>query len=239
MKKLLLSLFVITITSTAILAQKTINDPNVEKRAVDGFHGIAVGTGIELIIVEGNLEELAVSAATPEFRDKIITKVENGILRIYYESKIKSINKVKESKYLKAYVSYKTLDNLDATTGSEVKINGVLKASSMEMNANTGALINGVVDINTLKVNQSTGSKITLTGKAGKLIAEGNTGSRFKGDEMNTADCQVTVSTGALITVNAEKELIVKANTGGNVKYKGNAIKKEIKRSTGGSVTKI
>ena len=239
MKKLLLSFLVITIACSSLLAQKTYNDLNVEKRTVSGFHGIAVGTGIELIIVEGNLEELAVSAATPEFRDKIITKVENGILRIYYESKTKSINKVKENKYLKAYVSYKTLDKLDATTGSDVKINGVLKATSMEMKANTGALINGEVDINTLKVIQRTGSKITLSGKAGKLIAEGSTGSKFKGDEMSTADCELTVSTGALVTVNAEKELIVKANTGGSVKYKGNAIKKEIKRSTGGSVTKI
>ena len=228
MKKLLLSLLVIIIACTAVLAQKTYNDLNVEKRTVSGFHGIEVGTGIELIIVEGSIEELAVSATTAEFRDKIVSKVENGILKIYYESKMKSINKIKESKYLKAYVSYKMLDKLDATTGAEVKINGVLKAISLEMKANTGALVNGEVDINTLKVNQNTGSKITLTGKAVTLIVDGSTGSKFKGDEMSTADCQVTVSTGALVAVNAEKELMVKANTGGNVKYKDNAIKKEI-----------
>ncbi len=239
MKKLILSLLVSTIACTAILAQKTINDPNVEKRTVSGFHGIEVGTGIELIIVEGSVEELAVSAATAEFRDKIVAKVENGILKIYYESKIKSVNKMKESKNLKAYVSYKSLDQLQATTGAEVKINGVLKSSSLEMKINTGALVKGEVDINTLKVIQNTGSKITLTGKVAKLIVDGSTGSKFKGDEMSTADCQVIVSTGALVAVNAEKELVVKANTGGNVRYKGNAIKKEIKRSTGGSVTKI
>ena len=239
MKKLLLSFLVIAISCTAVLSQKTINDPNAEKRTVSSFHGIEVGTGIELTIIEGSMEELAISAATADFRNKIVTKVENGILKIYYESKMKSINKVKESKYLKAYVSYKSLDQLHATTGAEVKISGVLKASSLDMKVNTGALVTGEVDINTLKISQHTGSKITFTGKADKLIVDGNTGSKFKGDEMNTADCQVTVSTGALVLVNAEKELMVKANTGGNVKYKGNAIKKEIKRNTGGSVTKI
>ncbi len=239
MKKLLLSFLVIAITCTAVFAQKTINDLNAEKRTVSSFHGIEVGTGIELIIIEGNMEELAVSAATVELRDKIVTKVENGILKIHYENKIGSINKIKESKSLKAYVSYKTLDQLQVTTGAEVKINGVLKASSLDMKVNTGALVNGEVDINTLKVSQNTGSKITLTGKADKLDIDGDTGSKFKGDEMSTSDCNVTVSTGAIVSVRAEKELQVKANTGGSVKYKGNATIRGIKTHTGGSVTKI
>ena len=65
------------------VAQKTINDPNVEKRTVSSFHGIDVGTGIELMLTEESTEELAVSAAKTEFRDKIATQVENGVLKIY------------------------------------------------------------------------------------------------------------------------------------------------------------
>lgn len=239
MKKLFLSFFAVAIAATAVLAQKTINDPNAEKRTVSSFHGIEVGTGIELNLTEGNTEEVAVSASTTEFRDKIVTKVENGILKIQYETKMGSINKKKENKDLKAYVSYKTLDLLHATTGAEVKINGVLKSSSLDMKANTGALIDGEVDIAALKVSQNTGSKITLSGKAEKLDIDGDTGSKFKGEEMSTSNCNVTVSTGAIVSVKAEKELQAKANTGGVIKYKGNASIKEIKTNTGGSVTRI
>lgn len=239
MKKLLLSLLVTAVTCGAVLAQNIINDPNAEKRTVSSFHGINVGTGIKLILTEGSTEEVAVSAATKEFRDKIVTKVENGILKIHYESKIGSINKIKESKDLKAYVSYKTIDLLHVNTGAEVKINGVLKAASLDMEANTGALINGEVDVDALKVSQNTGSKITLSGKADNLEIEGDTGSKFKGEDMSTTNCSVTVSTGAIVSVKAEKELQVKANTGGSVKYKGNAVIREIKTNTGGSVTKI
>ena len=239
MKKFFFSLFVIALTGSVVSAQKIINDLTAEKRAVSGFHGIEVATGIELTLIDGNTEEVAVSAATPEFRDKIVTKVENGILKIYYESKTGSINKKKETKDLKAYVSYKTLDLLHANTGAAVKINGVLKTESLDMEANTGAAVNGEVDIQALKVSQHTGSRITLTGKAGKLSITGDTGSKFKGEEMNTADCNVTVNTGAIASVSAEKELHVKANTGSKVKYKGNASIREIKTRTGGSVTKI
>ncbi len=239
MKKLFLAFLLVTSSCLCLFAQKTVNAPNAEKRAVSGFHGIEVATGIELTLTRGNAEEVAVSAANTEFRDKIVTKVENGILKIHYETKTGSINKKKETKDLKAWVSYKTLDKLYATTGAEVRIEGVLEANDLDMKANTGAEITGKVEVGSLKLDQSTGSKVNLTGKAGKLEAEGSTGSKFNGDEMSTTTCEVRVNTGARISVNAEKELQVKASTGGNVRYRGNAGIREIRTSTGGSVSKI
>lgn len=238
MKQLILS-FLISAAATAGIAQKTINDPNAEKRIVTGFHGIDVGTGITLILTEGNAEEVAVSASTIELRNKIVTEVDGGILKIHYETKMGSTNRRNETKGLKAYVSYKALDHLYANTGADVQINGVLKSSSLDLKVNTGARVNGEVDINDLKVSQNTGSKLTLTGKAGKLIIDGDTGSKFSGEELSATSCSVSVSTGANVRIWAEKELQVKANTGGNVKYKGNATILEVKTSTGGSVSKI
>lgn len=238
MQKLFLS-FLVMVFSVAVMAQKTINDPNAEKRTVSSFHGIEVGTGIELTLTQGATEEVAVSAAKTEHRDRIVTKVENGILKIHYDSKMGSVNKIKESKNLKAYVSFKTLDVLNANTGADVEIVGALKSNILSIKANTGALIDGEVDVTTLKVSQNTGSKINLSGRADKLTVDGDTGSKFKGEEMATSNCNVTVSTGAIVSVKAEKELQVKANTGGVVRYKGNASIKEIKTNTGGTVSKI
>jgi Putative auto-transporter adhesin, head GIN domain len=239
MKKLLLSFLVVAIAGTNVFAQKVINDVNVEKRTVSSFHGIEVSTGIELTLTEGSTEEVAVSASTTEFRDKIVTEVKNGILKIHYETKTGSVNKVKETKGLKAYVSYKTLDALDVNTGAEVKINGILKSSSLNLNANTGGLVNGEVDIATFKVSQNTGSKITLSGKVEKLEINGDTGSKFNGEGLSTSNCSAKVSTGAGIYITVQKELNVKANTGGFVKYKGEAGIRDIKTNTGGSVKRI
>ncbi len=238
MQKLFLS-FLVMLCSVAIMAQKTINDPNAEKRTAGSFHGIEVATGIELTLTQGNTEEVAVSAAKTEYRDRIITKVENGILKIHYDSKMGAVNKKKESKNLKAYVSFKTLDILNANTGADVNIVGSIKSATLDIKANTGALIDGDVEVTTLKVSQNTGSKINLSGRADKLTVDGDTGSKFKGEDMATSNCNVTVSTGAIVSVKAEKELQVKANTGGVVRYKGNASIKEIKTNTGGTVSKI
>jgi hypothetical protein len=166
MKKtlLFLSLFVGLITTS--FAQKTINDANAEKRTVGSFHGIDVATGIQLTLTKGATEEVAVSASEIEFRDKIVTEVVNGILKIHYETKSGAINKKNENKRLKAYVSYKSLDLLHVTTGAEANVDGVLEATTFELKANTGGLVKAEINIGTLTVDQNTGSKITLTWKS-------------------------------------------------------------------------
>jgi len=239
MKKIFLSIVLLAGLVITSFSQKTVNDANAEKRTVGAFHGIDVATGIELTLTKGTTEEVAVSASETEFRDKIVTEVVNGILKIHYETKTGSINKRKESKNLKAYVSYKSLDLLHVTTGADVKIEGVLEATKLELKANTGGLVKGEVNIGTLTVDQNTGSKITLTGKVDKLEAEGDTGSKFQGEDLATNTCSVEMSTGAGIYISVDKELNVKANTGGYVKYKGNAGIREIKTNTGGNVSKI
>ena len=239
MKKLFLSFLLAAITTGAAFAQKNIKDANAEKRTVSSFHGIDVSTGIELTLIEGNSEEVAVSAATSEFRDKIVTKVENGILKIYYENKLNAINSKKEKKELKAWVSYKSLDRLNANTGAQVEIEGTLRSSSMKMNVNTGATVKGMINIDDLGVDQKTGSVVTLSGNAGKLDVTGDTGSMFKGIDLETNNCNAKASTGAGVYITVQKELNIRAHTGGYVKYKGDAGIREIKTNTGGSVSKI
>jgi hypothetical protein len=239
MKKVFLSILLIAGVISVSFAQKTINDANAEKRTVGSFHGIDVATGIELTLTKGNSEEVAVSASEVEFRNKIVTEVVNGILKIHYETRTGAINRKNESKNLKAYVSYKTLDHLTVTTGADVKIEGVLEATTLDLKANTGGLVKGQVSIGSLTVDQNTGSKITLSGKVDKLEAEGDTGSKFMGEDLTTNTCSVEMSTGAGIYIAVEKELNVKANTGGYVKYKGNAGIRDVKTNTGGNVSKI
>jgi hypothetical protein len=239
MKKRFLSLLLTSAIGLGLFAQKTVNDPNAETRNTGSFHGIEVGTGIKLTLTHGSTEEVVVSASTTGFRDRIVAKVENGILKIHYETKTGAIHKKNETKGLRAYVSYKTLDRLYASTGAEVEILGTLQSTSLEIKSTTGAEIQGKVDIGVLKLNQNTGSKITLSGRADKLEVKGSTGSKFTGNDLNTNTSHAQVSTGAKIAIHTDKELQARASTGGIVKYKGNAVILDIKTNTGGSVSRI
>jgi len=239
MQKFILSFILMAVSPLLIHAQKTINDPLAEKRDVSSFHGIEVETGIKLILTSGNTEAVVVSASKTEYRERIVTEVRNGILKIYYDSQTGAINKKGESKNLKAYVSYKSIDRLDVNTGAKAMIEGKLEATSLEINANTGGEVEGELSVGALRVRQNTGSKITFSGKVNSLEAEGDTGSKFMGEDLTVNTCDVEVSTGAGVTISVEKEVTVKASTGGYLKYKGNAGIRDIKTSTGGKVSKI
>ena len=57
-----------------------------QTRQVTGFHGISVSSGIDLQLTQENVEKVAVEAESEDM-DKIITKVEDGILKIYIKDK--------------------------------------------------------------------------------------------------------------------------------------------------------
>src|SRR5215204_2497405 len=109
MKKLF-SLLAITGLITTASAQKTINDANAQKRNVSGYHAIEVSGGIDLYLSQGD-EAVAVSASKDEYRDKIITEVKDGVLKIYFEKN--NLKSNWDNRKLKAYVSFKNLDGLE------------------------------------------------------------------------------------------------------------------------------
>jgi hypothetical protein len=104
MKKLLF-VAILLIPSAFSFAQKVVEDKNAQRRQVSGFHGVKVSHGIDLFISQGNEESVAVSASEEEYRNKIKTVVENGILKIYYDD-AKSWGINWGSRKLRAYVSY-------------------------------------------------------------------------------------------------------------------------------------
>ena len=237
MKQILFAFLFVTFAGLTAMAQDWTPDAAAVKRDITGFHGVDVAHGIKLVLIAADKEEVYVSAATEEFRDKISTSVEGGILTI--KSALQVGKGSKEKREWKVWVYYKQLDLLTATTGASVHWQNVLKSATMKMKANTGAIINGAVSIDDLDVNQDTGSIVTLTGDAAKLSVQGDTGSMFKGTDLVTANCSATASTGAGVYITVNKELNVKANTGGFIKYKGDGGIREVKTNTGGRVSRI
>lgn len=225
--------------SSGLFAQKQIDDANAQVRNVSGFHGIKVSTGITLYLTQGNTETVAVSANEVEYRDKIKTVVENGILKIYFDNDEWKFWKNGGSRKLRAYVSIKDIDKLHASSGASVKIEGSIKSGKLEMDASSGATINGNVEASSLDVDQSSGSVINLSGKvSGSLKIDGSSGSVFHGYGLSVDNCDAETSSGAGVQVTINKELSVHASSGGYIHYKGAGMIRDVHTSSGGSVSR-
>ena len=238
MKRLLLSL--VTCISLSAFAQETkaINDANATVRSLNaGFTAISVSSGIDLYITQGSQESLAVSVSDQKHLDRLKTEVVNGTLKIYYDNK--GVTWKSDNPKLKAYVSFKTLEKLNASAGSQVAVNGSINAENLDMNVSSGSGFNGSINAKMLSADVSSGAGVKISGKADKLKADVSSGADFKGYDFAVDFCEASASSGASVHVTINKELNAKASSGANILYKGTALIRDIKISGGGAVKKV
>ena len=225
--------FVLASTTTT---QAQIKDANAEVRPAKNFHAIRVSSGIELILVQGNEEALAVRAVNAEHRNNIKTVVEDGVLKITYDNSVWKKNN--GNRKLKAYVSAIKIDDIHASSGSSVKIDGKLNSPELGIDVSSGANFKGEIKADRLVVDQSSGSVVDISGSAGTLKVEGSSGSVFNGYDLAVENGEADSSSGGLIHVTVNKELSAEASSGGSISFKGNGVIRNIKTGSGGSVQK-
>ena len=235
MKKLLFSLLVTGLITT-VSAQKTINDPNAEKRNVSGFHAIEVGGGIDLYLSQGE-EAVAVSASKNEYRARIKTEVKGGVLKIWYDWN-SNLRFDWSNHKLKAYVSFKDIDRLEGSGGSDISVDGSIKVAKLAMEISGGSDFDGKVETGELNIQASGGSDVRISGKADRLTIDASGGSDFKGYDLASDICNVEASGGSDIQVTVNKELSANASGGSDVYYKGTGLIRDLKTS-GSSIKKV
>jgi hypothetical protein len=238
MKKLFLSL--ITLVTLAAFAQEktVVADANAQQRTISGsFTGINVSSGVDLYLTQGNEESVAVSASDEKYMERFQTVVEGGILKIYFDNK--GINwATNDKRKLRAYVSFKTLEKLHASGGADVKLQGSLDVTDLDIKFTSGASFNGKLKAKALSVEQNSGSSINISGSADNIKVDVSSGAVFKSYDLTVDYCDAKASSGGLVRITINKELSAEANSGGGVKYKGAAVIKDINVNSGGSVKK-
>lgn len=217
---------------------KVINDANAVKREVKDFHAVRVTSGIHLYLSQGNEQAVAVSAADPEYRDRIKTEVDNGVLKIYFDKEGWSSWHDWDKRKLRAYVSFKVLDQLKASAGAQVAVDGTIKSPELSFDFSSGAGFTGTVQVDKLKMDQSSGGQATVSGTATHCTVGISSGGQIKAYDLVTDICNVDISSGGSLKITVNKELSASVSSGGQVHYKGSGVIKEISTSSGGEVSK-
>ncbi len=224
--------------STMAQEKAMLEDPNVKPRAIKGsFNAIEVSDGITLYLSAGKEESVAVGFSDSKYEERFKTEVKDGVLRIYYDNK--GIGWTgKERRNLRAYVSFKTLEKLEASGGASVKIPVGISVGNLVMKFSSGSSFDGRVAATDIAIEQSSGSHINLTGKADRVSVEAGSGAHFRGFDFSAELGSARASSGAKISFTIEKELSARASSGAQVRYKGAAMLKDINVSSGGTVKK-
>jgi len=235
MKKLFLSLPVLLWGLLLFAQDKIINDPNAEIRNVSSFHAVEVSNGINLILKQGNSDAVAVSASSTDAIKRIKTEVVNGKLKIYFDH---------EGwhdwghKNMKAYVTIRNIDELEANSGADATTDGNINANELKISLSSGADFDGTITASKLRVDQSSGSDMDIKGKVQDIEIKTSSGSDFNGYGLVSETCSAHASSGSDIEITVNKELQAEASSGGDISYKGSASITNVSNSSGGKVKK-
>jgi len=212
------------------------NSDKTEIRNVRDFQAVKVSTGIDLYLEMGDSEEVKV-VADDDIIDDLITEVENGTLRIYMKKSNWNNWNWGHSKARKVYVTVKELNEIDASSGSDVESENTLKGESLKVKASSGSDVDLDIIYKNFSLNTSSGSDAKIKGKTKNFEADASSGSDINAKDLESVICNVRVSSGSDASVNVSSELYAKASSGADVYYYGNPQVKDIDESSGGDVT--
>jgi len=226
------------LVSTVLFAQ-TINDANAEPRNLSGFHVIKISNAFTVYISQGNEDAVAISASKAEYREKIITKVENGVLIIRFDDDKKFWKGWNGDKTkLKAYISIKKIDRLDVSGACDVFFEEGISSEDLIVRLSGASDLKGKIDAKKLSFDISGASDATISGNAAELSVEASGASDFKGFDMTTNYCTAEASGASSVNITVNKELNAKASGASSVRFKGEGLIRDIKTSGASNVTR-
>jgi hypothetical protein len=257
MKKIaLLSLLFIAFTVHAQNKMGVIYDENVQVRKLPNFTSIRVSNAIELYISQSNKTEVAVSAKSDEYRNRIITEVIGGTLIIRMADNYSRWWKWGNEDYrTKAYVSVKDLFAINGSGATNIKIvnglsaeklriilsgasdfKGDIKAGTLMTELTGASEFKGTVQANAFSVKGSGACDIEVAGSGDDLIVDVSGASSVKMYDYLVKGASVEASGASSVKVNVSGMLKVDASGASSIDHKGTATLKDIKSSGASSV---
>lgn len=232
-------LLIVLALCTSLNAQKTVNDPNAQVRSVSGYHGVSVSGSIELFLTQGNEESVVVSADDTNIRDKVITEVDNGILRIYLERKNKMRIDWPNKNKIRAYVSVKDIDYLSSSGSGKLHIEGNIKADKLKVDISGSGNVEGAVTTKEFSLGISGSADSDLSGTAEKSEFHISGSGNIRSYDFSTEYCNASISGSGNVKVTVTKELSAHISGSGSVFIKGDGLIRDYSASGSGKFKRV
>jgi len=232
-KKLQLSYYFIFVLLFSAFSQgkKVFEDAHVTTRSVDKFSQIKVSGPFSVHYSSGDKYDLAVGTSQSSMQGNIITKVRDGVLEVYSNSKNWGWWG-RESK-VNIYIASPFIRQVTASGAVNFNFHNLVKGEELTLVFSGASQFNGAVNLSALYANFSGASDMSISGKTEKATFKFSGASDASAYSL-IADSVQLISTGASsIKITAIKALDAVASGASDIKYKGTPLLNL--RSTGAS----
>lgn len=215
-------------------AQKVKGNGNIveKSRNVGSFEGIAVAGSFDVILVQG--DEGRIDMQVEENLESYLeTEVEDRTLKVRWK---RGAN-IRTTKNTVVTVHFKEISEVALAGSGDVRSKSVLQAEAMEVALAGSGDIDLELATETVESAISGSGDIRLHGKASSLEAAVSGSGDMDASELQCDRADLAVSGSGNIRVNVSQELKARISGSGNVKYKGNPAREDVKVSGSGSVS--
>ncbi|MCJ8153653.1 DUF4252 domain-containing protein [Chryseobacterium sp. SSA4.19] len=243
-------------TRSSFTSENTSSYLNGENRSIENFSGIQVSTGVNVVFKQETPTSVKVIADADKLK-YVVTKVENGVLKVYVDNKgVKNL----KFKNLSVNVSSPRIENIQTISGASFTAVNSIRENNLNIEASSGSNINGTFNVDDhINVSVDSGSNIRADVSSEKVVFKGTSGSNSnlkgtartgifeissgascKAENLRINNANVESSSGGSISIEVKDNLKVSASSGASVKYKGNPeIDSNISKVSGGSLKQI
>lgn len=225
--KQFLIVVLLMVSLTQIQAQQTAT------RNVGSFKGVKAAEGIDVYLKKGTRESIRIetNGTDPE---NVITEVTGSYLRIH----MKDMRYNRGNVDVKVYVEYVTLDKLSVSSAASILSEGTIKTGNIELNASSAGEMKVSLDAEAVTLSASSAGEIEVKGKCNSVNAEASSAGEVDAYDLEAKSVTAQANSAGSVQVYVTESLNAQANSGGDVRYRGNPDKSITNSNSGGSVKK-
>jgi hypothetical protein len=222
------------ISSQSFLSVKGTGMPIDKNIIVSDFNSIEVSGGFDVILIQGNSEDLTLTAQANLF-EYITVKVDQGVLKIYTEKNIMT------TQPLKARITFKIINNLRVAGGGDVNCETPVNVPDLNIEISGGGDFKSIVNTGEMNCHISGGGDAKIDGKIEDYNLNLTGGGNIQSDiDANTIICDI--SGGGDITLQGGEKASdanITLSGGGDLSLEINVEKLKCSVSGGGDATLI
>lgn len=207
------------------LSMLTMANAQSENRVVEDFQVLKVSNALEIILTQGEVNEVIVEGETLGDIAKVKTEVDHGVLSVYTKGHVKSKANVK------VRIKFHQLNRIEQSGASELRVTNTIISEDFSLKGSGAIEIDLALAVNRLSIDFSGASDIKLSGTANKFDLSLSGASNLKASEMIAQEVFVDISGASDVKVYADQSISGRASGASSINVKGNPELRNIETS--------
>jgi len=225
-----------------------INASKITDRQLSGFNSIKIQGPFDVYITQGSTESVKLDAPA-EIRDRIVTEVNDGILKIHKKYDNWGWNdkswwsdkswRRRNPKKIAVYITAKDLNSISISGSGDIVFKEGITANSLKLKVRGSGNMEGKIEVKTLESHISGSGNLKLSGTAEsstvKIAGSGN----FSARNLITANSAARVSGSGRAEINASDKVDATVHGSAGVSYTGTAKIVNSSKSGSGEISRF